>query len=189
MNQRSRRSWPGTVAVAAVLVMLGVGLPLADNQVTGGYVPLPAGGRVQVGPLGAGDQRPVSVEVPDGWILDAANSSLSHSLALRSGMSVLQLNVVQVEGATPEQLWEGMQRVEQASGLTARHGVPYPIHTDQGIPGLIGPITLQGGAALVAVFAAPALGADVIVAGPPEEILNAEIGSMLTSIRFAGGGT
>jgi hypothetical protein len=40
--------------------------------------------------------------------------------------------------------------------------------------------------ATVAVFAAPALGADIVVTGPPSEVMGDDVGAMLSSIRFAG---
>ncbi|MEO3855722.1 hypothetical protein [Acrocarpospora sp. B8E8] len=183
-----RKGWPGTLAVAAVLVVLGVGLPMADRRVSAGAVPLPAGARVQVGPLGEDEQRPVSVQVPDGWALDIDATELSESVALLNGSTSFQLSVIMSEGATPEQLWHGLGRIEQAGGVNARQGETVAITTTQGVPGLVGPVTFRDRMAMVAVFAAAVLGADVVVAGPPAEVMGADVGAMLRSIRFAGAG-
>ncbi|GIH25936.1 hypothetical protein Aph01nite_42460 [Acrocarpospora phusangensis] len=182
-----RKGWPGTLAVAALLIGLSVGLPAADRSVPAFDVPLPAGTRVQVGPAD-GARRPVSVQVPDGWAVDVDDTSLSQSVALFNGSTSFQLSVILAEGATPTQLWHGLGRLELAGGVTAQQGQTVPITTEQGVPGLAGPVTFPDRTATVAVFAAPALGADVVVTGPPDEVTGPEIRTMLVSIRFDGAG-
>src|SRR5262245_37993165 len=111
-----RKGWPGTLAVTALLIGLSVGLPVANRHVPAYDVLLPAGARIQVGPPGADSRRPVSVQVPDGWAVDVAATSLSESLALYNGSTSFQLSVILAEGATPKQLWHGMRRLEEADG-------------------------------------------------------------------------
>ncbi|WP_214111179.1 hypothetical protein [Acrocarpospora catenulata] len=178
----------GALAVAGVLVVLGVVLPSIDHSVDGGFVALPAGAIVQVGALDGDQRRPVAFQVPAGWALDSGESSLSESVALVSGATSFQLNVVMVEGATPRQLWDGLQRIQEVGGHPPVAGTPVPVVTRQGVQGLAGPITFRDRAGTMAVFAAPTLGADVVVSGPPEEVLvrGEEIGNMLESVTFAG---
>lgn len=183
-----RKGWAGALAVAAVLVALGVVLPAVDRSVDGGFVALPAGAIVQVGALDGDQRRPVAFQVPAGWALDSGESSLSESVALVSGETSFQLNVVMVEGATPQQLWDGLRRIQEVGGHPPVTGTPVPVVTRQGVPGLAGSITFQRRTGTMAVFAAPMLGADVVVSGPPEEVAGRgeEIGNMLGSVTFAG---
>ncbi|GAA0433363.1 hypothetical protein Acor_07450 [Acrocarpospora corrugata] len=183
-----RKGWPGTLAVAAVLIVLAIGLPMANRGIAAADVPLPAGSRVQVGPLSDDHSRPLSVQVPDGWALNTDATALSESVALYNGSTSFQLSVILAQGATPEQLWHGLGEIEQAGGVVPRLGATMPIKTAQGVPGLAGPITVQDHTAAVAVFAAPSLGADVVVTGPPEEVMGSDISGMLSSIRFDGAG-
>ncbi len=103
--------------------------------------------------------------VPGGWSLDEGSSSLSESVTLVSGGATVQLGVIDVEAATPQQLWTGQHLIFKAQGVPIVTESPTPIRTAQGVPGLAGMITMDDHIGTQAVFAAPDQGASVLVAG------------------------
>ncbi|WP_062356444.1 hypothetical protein [Herbidospora yilanensis] len=184
----SRTGWPGSIAILVILAILAIGLPLANAVVADDAVPLRAGTVIEVGQEFDGGSRPVSMLVPAGWSLDEGASSLSESVSLVSGGATVQLGVIDVEAATPQELWTGQHLIFQAQGLPVKAQDPMPISTTQGVPGLAGVITVDDRVGTQAVFAAPEQGASVLVAGDPAAIASHsdDITQMISSIQFAG---
>ncbi|WP_062430432.1 hypothetical protein [Herbidospora daliensis] len=184
----SRTGWPGSIVVLVILAVLAIGLPLANSVVADGAVPLKAGSVVEVGQELDGGSRPISMVVPAGWAFDEGASSLSESVSLVSGGATVQLGVIDVEAATPQELWAGQRLIFQAQGVPITAESPTPITTTQGVPGLAGMITVDDHIGTQAVFAAPTQGASVLVAGDPAAIASRsdDITQMIASIQFAG---
>ncbi len=184
----ARMGWPGSIAILLILGFLAIGLPLANAGLVDDVVPLKAGTVVQVGQEFDGGRRPVSMLVPGGWSLDEGASSLSEAVTLVSGGATVQLGVIDVRAATPQQLWTGQHLIFKAQGVPVVTEEPTPITTEQGVPGLAGMITMDDHIGTQAVFAAPDQGASVLVAGAPGAIASHtdDISQMISSIQFAG---
>ncbi|GLX94996.1 hypothetical protein [Herbidospora sp. NBRC 101105] len=185
----SRTGWPGSIAILVILGILAIGLPLANSVVADVAVPLRAGTVIEVGQAFDGGSRPVSMPVPAGWSLDESASSLSESVTLVSGGATVQLGAIDVASATPQELWTGQHLIFKAQGVPVRAESPTPIQTVQGVPGLVGMITLDDRTGTQAVFAAPQQGASVLVGGDAAAVAahRDDISQMIASIKFAGG--
>nr|WP_062336473.1 hypothetical protein [Herbidospora sakaeratensis] len=184
----SRTGWPGSIVVLVILGILAVGLPLANSVVADATVPIRAGTVIEVGQEFDGGSRPVSMLVPAGWALDEGASSLSESVSLVSGGATVQLGVIDVQSATPQELWTGQRLIFKAQGVPISAESPTPVTTTQGVPGLAGMISVDDRIGTQAVFAAPQQGASVLVAGDPAAIASRsdDITQMIASIQFAG---
>ncbi|GAB1819990.1 hypothetical protein [Herbidospora sp. RD11066] len=184
----ARKGWPGSIAILLILGFLAIGLPLANAGIVDDAVPLKPGTVIEVGEEFDTGSRPVSMLVPAGWSLDEGSTSLSQSVTLVSGGATLQLGVIDVESATPQQLWTGQRLIFKAQGVPIVTESPTPITTAQGVPGLTGMITMDDHIGTQAVFAAPDQGASVLVAGDAASLAthSDDITQMISSIQFAG---
>jgi len=184
----SRTGWPGSIAILLTLGFLAIGLPLANATLVDATVPLKPGTVIEVGEELDNGGRPVSMLVPAGWSLDEGSSSLSQSISLVNGGATVQLGVIDVQAATPQQLWSGQHLIFQAQGVPIVAESPRPITTTQGVPGLAAMITVDDHIGTQAVFAAPDQGASVLVAGDPAALAthSDDITQMISSIQFAG---
>ncbi|WP_026405949.1 hypothetical protein [Actinomadura rifamycini] len=180
----------GTGVAAAVLAVLGGGLPLLDSALGRGGRPLAAGAVVAVGTERDG-VRPVRVAVPSArWVLSAERSSLAARAALLSGDVVVNVRAVLPLGAADARaLWRGLGRIVAAGGAARLQADPVPFTTAGGLTGLTGRLSGPGRVGLAGVFTTGAVGATVTAAGPPEAFrrLAGEIEAMVRSLTIAAG--
>ncbi|MFV2179507.1 hypothetical protein ACFHW2_37855 [Actinomadura sp. LOL_016] len=180
----------GTGVAAAVLAVLGGGLPLLDSALGRGGRPLAAGAVVAVG-TERGGVRPVRMAVPSArWVLSAERSSLATNAALLSGEVVVNVGAVLPLGAADARdLWHGLGRIVAAGGPARLHADPAAFTTAEGLTGLTGRLTAPGRVGLAGVFTTGALAARVTATGPPAAFreLAGEIEAMVRSLTIAAG--
>lgn len=183
-----RVGWWGTGVVAAVLAVLGGGLPLLDTALGRGGRPLAAGAIVAVGTARDG-VRPVRVAVPSGrWVLSAERSSLSSNAALLSGDVVVNVGAVLPLGPVDARdLWHGLGRIVWAGGAARLHARPVSVTTADGLTGVLGRLSAPGRVGLAAAFTTGTVGATVTAAGPPGAFreLAGEVEAMVRSLTIA----
>ncbi|MBE1535433.1 hypothetical protein [Actinomadura algeriensis] len=180
----------GTGVAAAVLAVLGGGLPLLDSALGRGGRPLAPGAIVAVGTERGGD-RPVRVAAPSArWVLSAERSSLATNAALLSGDVVVNVAAVLPLGTSDARdLWHGLGRIVAAGGGTRLHADPAAFTTAGGLTGLTGRLTAPGRVGMAGVFTTGAVGATVTAAGPPDAFraLAGEIEAIVRSLTIAAG--
>lgn len=149
----ARRIW-APLAVAGVLLALTAVEGLIPKALPAGEE-LPAGTVIEFG-----NERDVSAQVGEGWILDKDASSLDSGLTFVQGDVSVQLSYIGFNAAEPdgvEAVWQGMDRVfdvERYSGVAVDLGEPSEFDTKWIEGGLTG--TLQVDNRIGTAFVLPA---------------------------------
>ncbi|WP_169809200.1 hypothetical protein [Actinomadura chibensis] len=180
--------WWGTGMVALALLVLCSALPLLDRALGSGGQRLAPGTVVSIGTERDG-VRPVTVTVlRAGWVLSAADTSLTSNVKLLSDDVVFNLSVVvPLSSLNARKLWDGLGRIVAAGGRARLATGPAPVVTAHGMTGLTGRIVGRDRAGVAAVFATETLGATVTAAGPPPAFraAAAEVEAMARTVTVA----
>ncbi|GAA4634407.1 hypothetical protein GCM10023196_075820 [Actinoallomurus vinaceus] len=187
--------WPITAGVAAVLVLMGVGPQLVDWSTPGGKTPLRPGSVVKLDTVSGRHERAFYVTVPAGWSVDIARSDPPTDVTLTSGptrFSASGVNTAAVNlrhATTPQQLWDGLGRLQVLRDGPRPSTGPVPVTNAQGVAGLSGGLADRHRIGIATVFALQGGGVNVIATGPPADFRNKtdQVHAMMRDIRFAGG--
>lgn len=169
-----------------MLALLGLGLPMIDGAVPSADKPLRPGSVVRVGAGRTDETRPVRLTVPAGWAVDAEETELSQKITLRSGPTSFTVSVVTPRNATPQQLWDGLKKIQVLADAPRAVTRPVPTTTVQGVTGLSGELAGPGRIGIATVLVRPRLGTQVTATGPPEDFRHKadQVRGMVRSIRF-----
>jgi hypothetical protein len=155
-----RRGWPGTIAVALVVAVVAIGLPLLNDLVSADR-PLPAGSTVEVG-------RGVTFTAAGGWTLDAEGTSTrADRVALAQGPLSYVVEAAPATRSLPEEYERLAAEIRDSSGAQLFNG-PGSVTTDDGLVGIVGSYGGPTSEGLFGVFQAGATVVRVLAKGPPE---------------------
>ncbi len=122
----TRSAWLGALAVLAVALFHGFGLP-AINRMVPGTSPQPAGVTVELG-------HGVSVVTPAGWSADLPKTNPGETLALVNDASSLVATTFAWEGSEAE-MFERTRRLFESTRRFHLNGTPEPFRTARGVAG------------------------------------------------------
>src|SRR5689334_11103078 len=131
--------WPSTAGVAAVLVFMGVGTQLIIWTVPGGAEPLRPGSVVKLGAVPGWHEGPFYMTVPAGWSVDIGRSDLPTDVTLTSGPTSFSASAVNTSAvnpghaATPQQLWDGLDKLQLLRDGPRPYTRPVPVTNAQGV--------------------------------------------------------
>ncbi|HEY8092978.1 MAG TPA: hypothetical protein VID93_04325 [Acidimicrobiales bacterium] len=155
-----RRGWPGTIAVAAVVAVIALGLPLLNRLVSADQ-PVEPGTAIDVG-------RGVAFTAVDGWSIDAEQTDAQRDIVvLHKGPLALLFEARASDRSLPEEYDRLAEEIRSGAGVQLFNGAT-AFTTDGGLTGMGGSYSSPESEGRFAVLQAGDTVVRLLAKGPPD---------------------
>ena len=173
-----RRGWPGTIAVAAVIAAVAIGLPLLNSLVSADRTVAP-GEVIDVG-------RGVSFAAADGWSIDAEHTDAARDTVLiHQGALALMVEARASDRSLPDEYDRLAEEIRSSAGVQLLNGAT-PFTTDGGLTGIGGSYSSPESEGRFAVLQTGDTAVRLLAKGPPDAMARGlgDVRRMVQALRI-----